>query len=127
MKNLLIIAVLMITLTANAQARLGAKSKDIYEEFKNQGIEYEKDEESFFLFYFFNEDLVIQYYFDEDSICNRILIQTFTEEMTDFIINTYDARGYLRVKDGWLPRNNGIISKILHIVEKNNWNLFVWY
>jgi len=127
MKNLFIIAVLMITLTANAQARLGSKAEDIYQEFKNEGIVYEEINESMYLYYFFNDDLIIQYYFDKDSICDRVLIQTFTQEMTDLIIDTYNARGYVKIKDGWLPRNNGIISKILHIEKENNRNLFIWY
>ena len=127
MKNLFIIAVLMITLTANAQARLGSKAEDIYQEFKNEGIVYEEIDGSMYLYYFFNDDFIIQYYFDKDSICNRVLIQTFNQEMTDLIFDTYNARGYLKTNDGWLLRKNDIIYKILHIKKENNRNLFVWY
>jgi hypothetical protein len=127
MKNLLIIAVLMITLTANAQARIGRKADNIFFEFEEQGIKYEKDDESFFLFYFINDNLSVQYFFDKDSICDRVLIQTFNQEMTDLVIDTYKARDYLKIYDGWLARTNGIIYKIAHKVQEDNTNLFLWY
>ena len=30
---------------------------------------------------FINENLIIEYLFDKDSICDRVLVQTFTQEM----------------------------------------------
>ena len=127
MKNFILISACLLSLLVNAQARIGSKAQDIYEEFQDKWIEYENDIKSFYLIYYFNDDLIIQYYFDKDSICDRVLIQTFTQEMTDFIVSTYDVRGYFRIKDGWLPRNNGIICKILHIVKENDRNLFIWF
>ena len=126
MKNFILISACLLSLLVNAQARLGSKAQDIYEEFKDQCIEYENDIKSFYLIYYFNDDLIIQYYFDKDSICDRVLIQTISQEMTDFIVSTYDVRGYFRIKDGWLPRINGIICRILHIVKENDRNLFLW-
>jgi hypothetical protein len=128
MKNLFIIVALMITLTANSQARLGVGVQEIYDEFKNQGIEYITDNEngSYLLFYP-HPDVSVQYYFYEDSICTETLIQTFTQEMTDFLINNYTNKGYLKIYDGWLMRDNDIIFKIAHVIEKNGTNLFLWY
>jgi hypothetical protein len=127
MKNLFIIVALMITLAANSQSRIGHKAKDIFYEFESQGIEYMGSEDEMYLLYHFNENLIIEYLFNKDSICDRVLVQTFTQEMTDFIVNTYEARGYIKIHDGWLARNNGIIYKIAHKVQDDNTNLFLWY
>ena len=64
MKNLILISACLLSLLVNAQARLGSKAQDIYEEFQDKWIEYENDIKSFYLIYYFNDDLIIQYYFD---------------------------------------------------------------
>ena len=127
MKYLFVITALMITILSNAQARLGSKAEDIFQEFAEQGIEYSGIKDEMYLVYYFNDNLIIQYYFDKDSICDKVLIQTFNQEMTDFLFNTYETRGYLKTNEGWLPRKNGIIYKIAHQVEKDGTNYFLWY
>jgi hypothetical protein len=127
MKYLFVITALMITILSNAQSRLGSKAKDIFLEFEEQGIEYSGTKDEMYLVYYFNDNLIIQYYFDKDSICDKVLIQTFNQEMTDFLFDTYETRGYLKTNEGWLPRNNGIIYKIAHQVEKDGTNYFLWY
>ena len=117
----------MITILSNAQARLGSKAEDIFLEFEEQGIEYSGIKDEMYLVYYFNDNLIIQYYFDKDSICDKVLIQTFNQEMTDFLFDTYETRGYLKTNEGWLPRKNGIIYKIAHQVEKDGTNYFLWY
>jgi hypothetical protein len=127
MKYLFVITALMITILSNAQSRLGSKAKDIFLEFEEQGIEYSGTKDEMYLVYYFNDNLIIQYYFDKDSICDKVLIQTFNQEMTDFLFDTYETRGYLKTNEGWLPRKNGIIYKIAHQVEKDGTNYFLWY
>jgi hypothetical protein len=127
MKYLFVITALMITILSNAQSRLGSKAKDIFLEFEEQGIEYSGTKDEMYLVYYFNDNLIIQYYFDKDSICDKVLIQTFNQEMTDFLFDTYETRGYLKTNEGWLPRKNGIIYKIAHQVEKDGINYFLWY
>lgn len=127
MKYLFVITALMITILSNAQARLGSKAEDIFLEFEEQGIEYSGIKDEMYLVYYFNDNLIIQYYFDKDSICDKVLIQTFNQEMTDFLFDTYETRGYLKTNEGWLPRKNGIIYKIAHQVEKDGTNYFLWY
>ena len=127
MKYLFVITALMITILSNAQARLGSKAEDIFLEFEEQGIEYSGIKDEMYLVYYFNDNLIIRYYFDKDSICDKVLIQTFNQEMTDFLFDTYETRGYLKTNEGWLPRKNGIIYKIAHQVEKDGTNYFLWY
>ena len=127
MKYLFVITALMITISANSQARLGSKAEDIFQEFAEQGIEYSGTKDEMYLVYYFNDNLIIQYYFDKDSICDKVLIQTFNQEMTDFLFDTYETRGYFKTNEGWLPRKNGIIYKIAHQVEKDGTNYFLWY
>ena len=127
MKYINLISACLLSLMVNAQARLGSKAEDIFYEFESQGIEYSGINDEMYLVYRFNDYLIIQYYFEKDSICNKVLIQTFNQEMTDLLIDTYEARGYLKTDNGWLPRKNGIIYKIAHQVEKDGTNYFLWY
>ena len=128
MKNFFIIIALMISLTANSQARLGVRVQKIYDEFKEDGIKYiiDKEGDSCLLFYP-DPDVTVQYYFGKDSICTEVLIQTFTQEMTDFIIGNYTKKEYLKVYDGWLMSDNGIIYKIVHFVKEDDINVCLWY
>ncbi len=127
MKNFIFISACLLSLMVNAQARIGSKAEDIFFEFEEQDIEYSGTKDEMYLVYYFNDNLIIQYFFDKDSICDRVLIQTFNQEMTDLLIDTYEARGYLKTDNGWLPRKNGIIYKIAHQVEKDGTNYFLWY
>lgn len=128
MKNLFIIVALMITLAANSQARLGSKAQDIYNEFELDGIEYINDSEvGLYLSFYPDSNVLVNYYLDADSICTSVSIQTFTEEMTNFIINNYTRKGYLKINDGWLMRDVDIIFKIVHQINEDGSNLFFWY
>ncbi len=127
MKNLILISACLLSLMVNAQARIGSKAEDIFFEFEEQDIEYIGTKDEMYLVYYFNDNLIIQYFFDKDSICDRVLIQTFNQEMTDLLFDTYETRGYLKTNDGWLSRKNGIIYKIAHQVEKDGTNYFLWY
>ena len=127
MKNFIFISACLFSLMVNAQARIGSKAEDIFFEFEEQDIEYSGTKDEMYLVYYFNDNLIIQYFFDKDSICDRVLIQTFNQEMTDLLIDTYETRGYLKTNEGWLPRKNGIIYKIAHQVEKDGTNYFLWY
>ena len=127
MKNFIFISACLLSLMVNAQARIGSKAEDIFFEFEEQDIEYSGTKDEMYLVYYFNDNLIIQYFFDKDSICDRVLIQTFNQEMTDLLIDTYETRGYLKTNDGWLSRKNGIIYKIAHQVEKDGTNYFLWY
>ena len=128
MKNFFIIISLMISLTANSQARLVAKSQEIYDEFKEDGIKYitDKEGDSCLLFYP-DPNVTVQYYFGKDSICTDVLIQTFTQEMTDFIIGNYTRKGYLKVDDGWLMRGDYGIYKIVQMEQEDGSTVFLWY
>ena len=127
MKNFIFISACLFSLMVNAQARIGSKAEDIFFEFEEQDIEYSGTKDEMYLVYYFNDNLIIQYFFDKDSICDRVLIQTFNQEMTDLLFDTYETRGYLKTNDGWLSRKNGIIYKIAHQVEKDGTNYFLWY
>ena len=128
MKTLFFIVALMITLATNAQSRLNFSGKEIFDEFKEGGIAYRNDTEvGIYLEYYPDQNVRVTYYLDADSICTTVLIETFTQEMTDFIINNYTKKGYLKVDTGWLMRDNGIIFNITHIVRENGTNVFLWY
>ena len=118
----------MIALATNAQSRLNFSGKEIFDEFKEGGIAYRNDTEvGIYLEYYPDQNVRVTYYLDADSICTTVLIETFTQEMTDFIINNYTKKGYLKVDTGWLMRDNGIIFNITHIVRENGTNVFLWY
>jgi hypothetical protein len=128
MKNLFIIVALMITLAANSQARLGKKSQEIYEEFELDGANYINDSEvGLYLTFYPDPNVLVNYYLDSDSVCTSLTIQTFTKEMTDFIIGNYTSKGYLKVDDGWLMRDDDVIYKIVHVIEEDGSNIFFWY
>jgi hypothetical protein len=128
MKNLFIVVALMITLAANSQARLNKPAKEIYNEFELDGIEYINDSEvGLYLSFYPDSNVLVNYYLDADSICTSVSIQTFTQEMTNFIIDNYNKKGYLKVEDGWLMRGSGVIFKIVHQINEDNSNLFFWY
>ena len=128
MKNVCIIVALMITLSTNAQARLGSKSLDICEEFDLSEDSYINDPKvGLFLLFNPDPDVIVSYYLDKDSICTSVLIQTLTKEMTDFIINNYTKKEYLKIEDGWLMRDNGFIFKIIQKKYDDGGSLFYWY
>ena len=69
MKNLSIIVALMITLSTNAQARLGSKSQDICEEFNLTDANYFSDPEvGLFLKFFPDPNVIVSYFLDKDSM-----------------------------------------------------------
>jgi len=127
-KNLFIIVALMTTLVANSQARLGRKSQDIFDEFKEDSIIYKYDPDGgLYLLFYPDPNVCVQYFLDKDSVCTSMLLQTFTQEMTDFIIGNYTKKEYLKIDSGWLMRDNDIIFEILHIKKEDGTNMFYWY
>jgi hypothetical protein len=127
-KNLFIIVALMITLVANSQARLGKKSQDIFDEFEEDSIIYRYDPDGgLYLLFYPDPNVCVQYFLDKDSVCTSMLLQTFTQEMTDFIIGNYTKKEYLKIDSGWLMRDNDIIFEILHIKKEDGTNMFYWY
>ena len=48
-------------------------------------------------------------------------LQTFTQEMTDFIINNYTKKEYLKIDSGWLMRDNDIIFESIINTAAEQW------
>lgn len=82
---------------------------------------------SLYLTFYPDPNILVNYYLNADSICTSVTVQTFTKEMTDFIISIYSEEGYLKTDTGWLMRSDYGISKIVHIIEEDNSNIFFWY
>ena len=128
MKNFIFISTCSFSMMVNAQARLGSAAQDIYDEFELDGIKYIDDSEvGLYLTFYPDPNVLVNYYLDADSVCTSVTIQAFTQEMTDFIIDNYTRKGYLKTDDGWLMRDGGVIYKIYHYNEKPENNLFLWY
>ena len=128
MKYLFVITAFMITISANSQARLNRSAQNIYSEFELDGIEYVNDSAvGLYLTFYPDPNILVNYYLNADSICTSVTVQTFTKEMTDFIISIYSEEGYLKTDTGWLMRSDYGISKIVHIIEEDNINIFFWY
>jgi hypothetical protein len=118
----------MFSLSANSQARLNKSAQEIYDEFESDSIHYINDSEvGLYLTFYPDPNVLVNYYLDADSICTSVTIQTFTKEMTDFIIGNYTSKGYLKVDDGWLMRSDYGIFKIVQVIEENGSNIFFWY
>lgn len=101
MKNVCIIVALIIALSVNAQARLGSKSQDICEEFNLTDANYINDPEAGFLLLFNPDpDVIVSYFLNTDSVCISMLIQTTSQKMTDFIVNNYIKKEYLKMEEG---------------------------
>lgn len=128
MKYLFVITALIISISANSQARLNTPAQDIYDEFEPENIKYINDSTvGLYLTFYPDPNVLVNYYLNADSICTSVTVQTFTKEMTDFIINNYTIKGYLKTDTGWLMKNDYGISKITHIIEKDGSNIFFWY
>jgi hypothetical protein len=128
MKNVCIIVALIIALSTNAQARLGSKSQDICEEFNLTDANYINDPEvGLVLMFYPDSNVIVSYFLDKDSICTSVLIQTLTKEMTDFIVDNYTKKEYLKMEDGWLMRDNGFIFRITQKKYDDGGSLFYWY
>jgi hypothetical protein len=128
MKYLIVITALMFSISANSQARLNKSAQEIYDEFESDSIHYINDSEvGLYLTFYPDPNVLVNYYLDADSICTSVTIQTFTKEMTDFIIGNYTSKGYLKVDDGWLMRSDYGIFKIVQVIEENGSNIFFWY
>jgi hypothetical protein len=127
MKNLLIAAVLMITLTANSQINLDKTAKELYTEFQSDSLVYKNAPDGqLYLAHYVNEDLIIQYFFSVDSVCISMLVNAFSKKEANKIIDSYTAKGYFKVYDEWLVRENGNIYTILHFKDEGG-NYFYWY
>jgi hypothetical protein len=44
--------------------------------------------------------------------------------MTDFLIENYLQRGYLKIQEGWLISDNDLVVKIKHTINEYGTNLF---
>ena len=128
MKNLFVIFVLMITLSANSQVSLNKTGKQLYNDFKSEDIEYKTSPQGrLYLERYPHPDVVVHYYLNQDSLCTSILIWAITEETANHIINTYNDRRYLKVYDyEWLVRDEGIVYSILHYEDESG-DFFYWH
>jgi hypothetical protein len=127
MKNLFIVAALMITLVANSQINLNKTAEELYNEFKSDSLVYKNAPDGqLYLAHYVNEDLIIQYFFSVDSVCISMLINTFSKKEANKIIDSYTNKGYFKVYDEWLVRDNGNIYTILHFKDEGG-NYFYWY
>jgi hypothetical protein len=45
---------------------------------------------------------------------------------TEKIIKSYTDAGYLKIDEGWLMRDNGVIYKIYYFKQENGLSIFLW-
>jgi hypothetical protein len=127
MKNLFIVAALMITLVAKSQIILDKTANQIYTQFESDSLVYKNTPDGqLYLAHYVNEDLIIQYFFSVDSVCISMLVNAFSKKEANKIIDSYTAKGYFKVYDEWLVRDNGNIYTILHFKDEGG-NYFYWY
>jgi len=126
MKSSLTILLLMITLNVNSQI-LGWHSKDILKHTQSESLEYSRDDDGILTAISFETDTntFIQYFIDKDGICYSMVHESYSPE-TEKIIKSYNDAGYLKIDEGWLMRDNGVIFKIYYFLEKNGLSVFLW-
>jgi len=125
MKVLFVIYLCLFSLMIHSQSRLYHKAAVIYKEFELDSIKYKNDSGGrLYLEFYPDSNVVVHYYLNQDSICTSVLIQSFTQEMTDFLIGNYTQRGYLKIQEGWLISDNDLVVKIKHTINEYGTNLF---
>jgi hypothetical protein len=125
MKVLFVIYLCLFSLIIHSQSRLYHKAAVIYKEFELDSIKYKNDSGGrLYLEFYPDSNVVVHYYLNQDSICTSVLIQSFTQEMTDFLIGNYTQRGYLKIQEGWLISDNDLVVKIKHTINEYGTNLF---
>ena len=125
MKVLFVIYLCLFSLMIHSQSRLYHKAKVIFKEFELDSIKYKNDSDGkLYLEFYPDSNVVVHYYLNQDSICTSVLIQSFTQEMTDFLFENYLQRGYLKIHDGWLVSDNDFVVKIKHTINEYGTNLF---
>ena len=125
MKVLFVIYLCLFSLMIHSQSRLYHKAKVIFKEFELDSIKYKNDSDGkLYLEFYPDSNVVVHYYLNQDSICTSVLIQSFTQEMTDFLIGNYLQRGYLKIQEGWLISDNDLVVKIKHTINEYGTNLF---
>ena len=125
MKVLFVIYLCLFSLMIHSQSRLYHKAKVIFKEFELDSIKYKNDSDGkLYLEFYPDSNVVVHYYLNQDSICTSVLIQSFTQEMTDFLIRNYLQRGYLKIQEGWLISDNDLVVKIKHTINEYGTNLF---
>ena len=125
MKVLFVIYLCLFSLMIHSQSRLYRKATVIFKEFELDSIKYKNDSVGrLYLEFYPDSNVVVHYYLNQDSICTSVLIQSFTQEMTDFLIGNYTQRGYLKIQEGWLISDNDLVVKIKHTINEYGTNLF---
>jgi hypothetical protein len=125
MKVLFVIYLCLFSLMIHSQSRLYHKAKVIFKEFELDSIKYKNDSDGkLYLEFYPDSNVIVHYYLNQDSICTSVLIQSFTQEMTDFLIGNYLQRGYLKIQEGWLISDNDLVVKIKHTINEYGANLF---
>ena len=125
MKVLSVIYLCLFSLMIHSQSRLYHKAKVIFKEFELDSIKYKNDSDGrLYLEFYPDSNVVVHYYLNQDSICTSVLIQSFTQEITDFLIGNYAQRGYLKIHEGWLVSDNDFVVKIKHTINEYGTNLF---
>ena len=125
MKVLFVIYLCLFSLMIQSQSRLYHKAAVIFKEFEIDGIQYINDSNvGLYLEFYPDSNVVVHYYLNQDSICTSVLIQSFTQEMTDFLIDKYTQRGYLKIHEGWLISDNDLVVKVIHTINEYGTNLF---
>ena len=125
MKVLFVIYSCLFSLIIHSQSRLYHKAAFIFKEFELDCIKYKNDSDGrLYLEFYPDSNVVVHYYLNQDSICTSVLIQSFTQEMTDFLIENYLQRGYLKIQEGWLISDNDLVVKVKHTINEYGTNLF---
>ena len=125
MKVLFVIYLCLFSLMIHSQSRLYHNAAVIFKEFELDSIKYKNDSDGrLYLEFYPDSNVVVHYYLNQDSICTSVLIQSFTQEMTDFLIDKYTQSGYLKIHEGWLISDNDLVVKVLHIINEYGTNLF---
>jgi len=125
MKVLFVIYLCLFSLMIHSQSRLYHKAAVIFKEFESDSIKYKNDSDGrLYLEFYPDSNVVVHYFLNQDSICTSVLIQSFTQEMTDFLIGNYTQSGYLKIQEGWLVSDNDLVIKIKHTINEYGTNLF---
>ncbi len=129
MKNkILILVFIMSSFLSIGQSRLGTSSSEIKTEFSDPEYNLETgytDEGSYFVSITINE-ATVNYYFDENKICNICIISPKNQGQLNYYVEKYNKQYVIISSTEWKMYSEYGISEIKLIFPDEGGFLFLW-
>lgn len=102
--------ILLTTVAATAQARIGSRSSDIMSEFSHKGIQMARADNGTYYLWYKDQSVTVAYYLDDNSYCTSTAIIPHNQGVLNWYCEKFNKEAVIISDTRWkLYTANGVL------------------